>query len=405
MAIEAFGHREGHFGDYTAHVSQELSRLGNSVTVVTSRIELKKHLSGDPGFRVIETLPRTESSGSRAGFISGGIRGMGLILDSIRVIRAGLRLYKKEVFDVVHIFDCEPVSTRVLLVVFSLFSRKKLKPLLMVVHAPDPSLQGHGNILYHVYGMFSRPALRSLLTRHADAVTAHGTWKSGELEKLLGINKDECRIYPVPYGTVIPKEKLHKGEARKKLGLDPHVPLLLFFGMLRKDKGVELLIQTMGKLKSDCRLLLTGMPFDFEKGEIEKLIQRHGAEERIIARLEYIPDEEIPDYFAAADAMVLPYRGQYMGAAGPLKAALGFGVPVIAAEVRELSHFLAAAPIGFSFPPDDGEALQKGIEKFLGLSGEEKEVFSKNGRTLAEGFSWPVVARRFIEVYREAGKS
>jgi glycosyltransferase involved in cell wall biosynthesis len=88
-----------------------------------------------------------------------------------------------------------------------------------------------------------------------------------------------------------------------------------------------------------------------------------------------------------------------MGAAGPLKTAFGFGLPVIATRVRDLAHYLDAAPIGISVQPDSVESLKEAIEKFLALTPEQRKALSQNSRSLAETCSWTVVARRFSEIY------
>ena len=86
------------------------------------------------------------------------------------------------------------------------------------------------------------------------------------------------------------------------------------------------------------------------------MVLKQKAKEKIILKLEYIPEDEIPFFFAAADALILPYRKHYMGAAGPLKTALGFGLPVIATKVRELDEFLRMDRIGIAMEPESMES-------------------------------------------------
>jgi glycosyltransferase involved in cell wall biosynthesis len=172
--------------------------------------------------------------------------------------------------------------------------------------------------------------------------------------------------------------------------------------MLRKDKGIEFLLEAAGHLRADCKILIAGMPFDWDADGIHRMIQKYHCEDRVLTALGYIPEEAIPDYFAAADGLVLPYMKHYMGAAGPLKTALGFGKPVIATKVRELSEFLGMSPIGIAVDPEDADSLKEGIERFVSLPLVRKREMSENSRRLAGTCTWTVVAERFSEIYQSA---
>jgi len=401
LVFEPFAQREGHFGEYTSQVSQELALLGHSVTVVTTHLNTSRHLSSAPRFEIIErgAKPDTVSTG-RTGTFKSAVRGISLILDNVGVLIRLLRIYRKRHFDVVHFFDYEPVSTVIVLSFFSWLFRLRIQTLFVVVHAPDPSFQGHNNLLYNFYGTVSRPMLRRLLSTYATAITAHGTWEKGELEGLLGIQHSRRPVLTVPYGNKVQGKTPSRDEARRALGISYNGTLLLFFGMLRKDKGIEYLLEAAGRIRADCKILIAGMPFDWTAEEIQRMIRGHQCEDRILASLGYIPEEAIPNYFAAADGLIFPYMKHYMGAAGPLKSALGFGKPMIATKVRELSDFLEMAPIGIAVDPENAEALKEGIERFVSLPPSQKKVMAENSRRLAETCSWAVVAKRFSEIYQ-----
>ena len=401
LIFEPYADREGHFGIYTSQIAQELSLRGHAVTVVTSHLDAKRYLSSEPRFRIIETGKGFFArSGGRSSRLRSALRGLGLILDNARVLLRLLRLCRNRRYDVIHFFDCEPVSTVVLLSASSILFGLRPSPLFIVVHAPDPSYQGHGNILYRLYSKGSRPMFKKLVSGFATAITAHGTWRPGELEALLGLQDSPVPILPAPYGTVVQEKPPSRTEARTSLGLSYDGIVLLFFGMLRRDKGVEILIEAMGRIRGDCRLLLAGTPFDWDAEGIRALIRAHRCEDRIVTDLRYIPEEATGRYFAAADALILPYRSHYMGAAGPLKTAFGFGLPVIASRVRDLAHHLEAAPIGIPVVPDSVESLQEAIEKFLALTPSQRMDLSENSRRMADSCSWEVVSKRFLEIYR-----
>lgn len=400
LAFEPFAQREGHFGIYASQVCQELSLLGHQVTLVTTRLEADRYLSSSPKFQIVETLRNPGvDSGGRASFLKSALRGVSIILDNVRVLMKILGLYRKKKFDLVHFFDTEPISTVLILAFCSVFVGLRLTPLYVVLHAPDATPQAHGNLLYTLYAKMSRPMFRRLLAGYADVITAHGSWPNGELEQALNIPDHGRKIRFVPYGTILPEAPPSKEEARSQLGLPNDQTLLMFFGMLRKDKGVERLIEAMGRIQGNLRLLLVGTPFDWSKEEILEMIRTHGAEKKIETVLQYIPEREIPNYFAAADALILPYRKEYIGAAGPLKTALAFGLPVIATRVRELDEYMKKGKIGVAAEDDRAESIKEAIERFLAIGAAGRREMEDNGRRLAKGCSWTVVAEQFSEIY------
>jgi glycosyltransferase involved in cell wall biosynthesis len=401
LAFQPYAQREGHFGYYTTYVCEGLASLGHPITLVTTRLEPSLYLSTTPKFRIIET-GRSALSGfqKRGAALEGLVRGLSLIWDNVRVLIRMLRALRKERYDAIQFFDYEPVTTYLMLGIASNLFLFRFPPLFFIVQAADPSLQGHANLLYLLYGKLSRPALKRLLSRYARAILADGLWKPGELEELMGLTVGAPPLVSVPHGSILEDKPRPRDAARSALGLKYDGTLLLFFGMLRKDKGVDLLIEAMGKVKGKCKLLLAGMPFDMSEEAIREAIRANGCEEKILTDLRYVPQEKIADYFSAADAVVFPYRSHYKGTVGPLNTVLAFGKPVIGSRVRDLAVYFKEAPIGVLTEPDSADSLKEGIERFLAKTPSEREALAENGRRISESYSWSGLAKRFAEVFK-----
>ena len=144
------------------------------------------------------------------------------------------------------------------------------------------------------------------------------------------------------------------------------------------------------------------MPFDIKKEEVQALVEANHCQDRIFLHLHYIPELDTPNYFAAADALILPYRSQYMGAAGPMKTGFGYSKPIIASRVRDLAYYMDAGPIGISMAPDDAPSIQEAIDTFLRLPLSKRQEMSRNSGDLAKGCSWTVVAKHFSEIYDQS---
>lgn len=129
---------------------------------------------------------------------------------------------------------------------------------------------------------------------------------------------------------------ISKDEARKKLNLDKNIPLLLFFGLIRKYKGLDLLIESLATpslLNSKIELLIVGEFYD-KIEPYKKQIKRLGLESRIRIVNEFVPFKIARDYFCASDIVVQPYRLATQSGVTPL--AYHYEVPLVVTDIQGL---------------------------------------------------------------------
>ena len=129
---------------------------------------------------------------------------------------------------------------------------------------------------------------------------------------------------------------ISKDEARKKLNLDKNIPLLLFFGLIRKYKGLDLLIESLATpslLNSKVELLIVGEFYD-KIEPYKKQIKRLGLESRIRIVNEFVPFKIARDYFCASDIVVQPYRLATQSGVTPL--AYHYEVPLVVTDIQGL---------------------------------------------------------------------
>ena len=153
-------------------------------------------------------------------------------------------------------------------------------------------------------------------------------------------------------------------EARRRLGIDEG-KVVLFFGLVRAYKGLDVLIDAMAKVVrriDDVRLLVVGEFYEGEKERREQ-IARLGLEDRTTLVPEYVPDEKVATYFGAADCVVLPYRRATQS--GITQVAVGMGVPMIATAVGGLPEAVRPGENGAIVPPEDPDALADALVSFF----------------------------------------
>jgi glycosyltransferase involved in cell wall biosynthesis len=154
---------------------------------------------------------------------------------------------------------------------------------------------------------------------------------------------------------------------KQQMGISKDDKVLLFFGYVRKYKGLDILIETLQLLlqkDSHYKLLVAGEFYDDPK-EYFDLIERTKTKDHIILRNEYIPNEEVAQYFEVSDMVVLPYRNGTQS--GIMNMAYGNNKPVIATNVGGLAEFIDEDRTGVIVNEISPEAIAAGIEKFYVL--------------------------------------
>ena len=239
-----------------------------------------------------------------------------------------------------------------------------------------------------------------LVARWSDAVIAHSQAARELLEARYG---SLPRCVMIPHGSYIglygpPRDR---AASRVALGLPPNGPVLLNFGTLRPYKNIEQLIDVFATLPQDARgtLLIAGAAKS--QTYAAELCRRAAVVPGVELRATYIPDEDLPTYFAAADLVVLPYRT--LLTSGILLWALSYARPVVAPAFGPVCELVQEGQTGFLFAPGDDDSLRAALTR--ALAHPDLPVLGTAGLALAQEFSWPKIAARTAHVYRDvAGK-
>lgn len=163
------------------------------------------------------------------------------------------------------------------------------------------------------------------------------------------------------FGTPVSKE-----EARAHLQLAPTGKLVLFFGFIRKYKGLDILleawkiVQQSAEIK-EAKLLIAGEFYDDEK-KYTSLISQLALQDSLIMRTDFIAQEEVKYYFCAADVVIQPYRAATQSGVTPI--AYHFEKPMIVTDVGSLAEYVQHEKTGLVTEPDP-TALAGSIKKYF----------------------------------------
>jgi glycosyltransferase involved in cell wall biosynthesis len=209
------------------------------------------------------------------------------------------------------------------------------------------------------------------------------------------------RIIPIPDPVLMFVDICSPNEARRRLNLPKDSTILLFFGVLSKDKGFDLLLEAIRNSEKRFTLLVAGRGTAFDLAFIENFRQHCSSSVDIVTRIEHIPDSEVPYYFLSADATVLPYRKSYIGMSGVLQQSCGAGKPVIASDVGEIGAMVKQYNLGILGQPESISSLKKVIDQFLARDKQAEERFRENVLNYAHNHHWKVMVAKVEQVYSQ----
>jgi glycosyltransferase involved in cell wall biosynthesis len=205
-----------------------------------------------------------------------------------------------------------------------------------------------------------------------DGFVVHSQEEKARLLALLPGRQAEAM--PLPVFDMLADQTLARDEARQRLGLPQGAPVLLFFGFVREYKGLRYLLEAMPAIRAELaevRLLIVG-EFWQDKQSYQEQIKRLGIEQSVTIVDQYVSNEEMPVYFAAADVAVLPYTHVTQSAVAQL--AFGFGVPVITTRVGGLPEAIVEGETGLLVEPQDARGLAKAITHYFETTGFEQRL-------------------------------
>jgi glycosyltransferase involved in cell wall biosynthesis len=243
------------------------------------------------------------------------------------------------------------------------------------------------------------------ILRKVDRIIVHSESNRRELHALVGV--EPGRVATIAHGSyelLLPEEEIGRAEARRRVGFPAQGPIVLFFGLIRRYKGLEVLLEAFGEVERrfpNARLAIVGQLLPTDDADFEyhsRLLAEASRRESVLRVGEYVDIDRVGLYFLAADVVVVPYTRT--SHSGVLMAALAAGRPVVVTKTGAMPEVVEEGKTGFVVPPGDAAALAGAISRLL----EKPEMAARMGREASEharrNFSWDSIAGRTIDLYR-----
>lgn len=233
---------------------------------------------------------------------------------------------------------------------------------------------------------------------------------TNQLPPLRGGQGRGFKFLPHPIYNIF-GEKVEKEKARQHLGLSPPHPsrregettrnnqekYILFFGFIRKYKGLDLLLEAMADeriKKLNVKLIIAGEYYE-DKSFYEEIIRKYDLENSLVLRTDFIPSEEVRYYFCAADLVAQPYRSATQS--GVTQIAYHFNRPMLVTDVGGLSEIVPDGKAGYVC---DVNSRSIADSLFDFYQNQREAEFSLNAEKEKQRFSWESFVNGIEELVR-----
>jgi len=267
----------------------------------------------------------------------------------------------------------------------ALLLRLRRVPLIMEFHEVVDPLED-AILPIRIYSRLMGRMIRGLCTRYI----VHSAHDQELIAKKYGMKPDSIEI--IPHGLYDQYPLLSRDIALEYLNIPSYIStVFLFFGLIRPYKGVAQLIHAFEQLSPDEKehalLVIAGEAWE-DQYSISRA-EESPDKDRIRLYSKYIGDDEVPYFFSAADALVLPYtRASQSGVA---HIGISYGIPIIATKVGGLVESLGKYEGTKFVPPEDEVSLTSALASIIYR--EEDTHYD-----IPSSLRWDGVATRWVDV-------
>ena len=256
-------------------------------------------------------------------------------------------------------------------------------------------------IIHDVESFIFKPnadRLQRICGEYAFRLVVHNEFSKSELIKIFqpSVNKN---VTVIPHGNYIAlaKSKISKDKARTELGWDQNGKYVLFFGMIKQTKGLDVLLNALPKTNPSCKLVIAGRLRKHSFSIYNEIIRREKLTGRILLKIHHISNEERNLLFSAADLIVLPYRKIYQS--GILLMAMSYGLPIIASRLPAMEEIIHHGENGYLFEAGNQNQLSEQINYLLGDPSLGKKLAGQAFSDSAKHHDWKSIAASFYSLF------
>lgn len=362
-----FGGSLGHSQKYSTNIATglKLARCNNNITLVTSS-DFNKSDCQKNNINIIATHHSSYKRQKGVSLIKNLIYGAWILYSNVRLSAPLIKLSLNKEKKIIHMIGGEVLTNTIILILMP--KRNCMK--FITIHNSDFDINLYPNFfLKGLYKEVCKYVLR-IATKKDIGFFTHGIKMKDTLLKQLCTEFDKCYTYKVPINIRDEPKPINKS-----CNLSP-ITRILFVGVIRLDKGLDLLIDALSQIKnSNWFLDICGSATQVGDSYVYALASKLG--NKVNLNLKYLSDNEIDNAFERSDLVVLPYRKSFIAQSVVMTEAVLHDKPVIVGSTSENSVDVIKYQLGWIFDCESVSSLAATIDMALDLIQKNKFALPK----------------------------
>ncbi len=241
----------------------------------------------------------------------------------------------------------------------------------------------------------------NLIYKLTDRIITHNEFSKSEI---INVNANlSSYISIIPHGNYTPFINIQydKEKSKEQLGIPNNRRILLFFGMIKKVKGLEVLLSALKdviKQNPDVLLVIAGRLWENDFSAYQRIIDKNNLSKYILIQTKFIKQEDVEHYFCVSDLVVLPYKKIYQS--GVLMMTLSYERPVLVSDLPPLKEIISNNKNGFLFKTENVIDLAAKLNSIMGNKLLMEQVRVKGTKLIRKKYDWSEIGSMTKQVYK-----
>lgn len=236
---------------------------------------------------------------------------------------------------------------------------------------------------------------------NASSLIVHNRYSLDSLTtKACSLSIKLPEVFVIPHGNYLSFiQKKDKRLSRERLGIPTDKKVLLFFGQIKKVKGLDILLEALISLeRDDFVLVIAGKVWKDDWEGYQDYIHAHNLSDKVLSHIRYISDDEVDYYFSSADLVVLPYREIFQS--GVLLMAMSYSVVPVVSSIKGMTDIVINEKNGFVFNSESAQSLTETLHTVLDI--DNLSSFQETiSYVIQNEFDWDNIGLLTTNVYKK----
>ncbi len=238
-----------------------------------------------------------------------------------------------------------------------------------------------------------------IYNRWSDRIVVHNSYSLDHLLPQIESNT-HSKVSVLKHGSFVglPDNSISRKSARMTLNLDEQIQYILFFGRLKPNKRLDLMLRAMPNIDSSIHLIIAGHTGKDDFNKYQSIIDELDLSSRLVLDINYISEEKRELYFKAADCLVLPYELIFQS--GVLLMSMSYGLPVVASRIPSFEEVIEDGKNGLFFEKGNSDDLANKLNTLMNNKDLINEIPQNTISNMKENYCWDSIAKGYVELIK-----